>query len=210
MPLEISANHMGDFWQHFHHGTPPQVQTKVVNQFLCEGLSSYHVVHALHDQKRTLSTLKIRKAPWFKAILVILGSHILHSMAFFISYVVLFFLIFVAEIFAHKLPGSSGRESGWKVNFPRIQMNLRFCCWKASIFIEKLMVSSWFLHLIHVIYLGFFLCVRGCLRAHGFGGLKKKTPIKWRSFHDDSCAPPLVCPQRNFRTSCLAYYLPEI
>ena len=20
MPLEISANHMGDFWQHFHHG----------------------------------------------------------------------------------------------------------------------------------------------------------------------------------------------
>ena len=66
---------------------------------------------------------------------------------------------------------------GWKVDFPRIQMNLSVFCWKASIFIEKLMVSSWFLHLIHVIYLGFFLCVRGCLRAHGFGGFKKKTPI---------------------------------
>lgn len=42
-----------------------QVQTKVVKQFLCEVLSSYHVVHALHYQKRTISTLKIRKAPMF-------------------------------------------------------------------------------------------------------------------------------------------------
>ena len=78
-PSEISANHMGRFLATLSSwDTLPKFKQNVVKQFLCEGLSSYHVVHALHYQKRTLSTLKIRKAPCFKAILVILGSRILH------------------------------------------------------------------------------------------------------------------------------------
>ena len=83
-PLEISANHMGRFLATLSSWDTPQVQTKVVKQFLCEVLSSYRVVHALHYQKRTLSTLKIRKSPCFKAILVILGSRKKkHSIALF-------------------------------------------------------------------------------------------------------------------------------
>ena len=56
-------------------------------------------------------------------------------------------------------------------------MNLRFFCWKASIFIVKLMVSSWFLHLIHVIYLAFFYVSEGASGLMFFGGFKKKNQM---------------------------------
>ena len=83
----------------------------------------------------------------------------------------MFFLILVGKIFAHELPGSSGRDSGWKVNFmPDPYESQVFLLESVNLYCEVngfFMVSSF--NPCHIPC--FFLCVRGCLRAHVFWGL---------------------------------------